>query len=65
MSAAEVIEQIKALPPAEDQEVEAFVTQRTATGSQQEVRYASEEAVLQATKKIGTRYAGFFKNLAE
>jgi hypothetical protein len=65
MSAAEVIEQIKALTPAEDQQVEAFVTQRTVTGSQQEVRYASEEAVLKATKKIGTRYAGLIKKLAE
>ncbi len=55
MSAAEVIEQIKALPPAEQNTVAEFIRSLPATeslGEQSTVRYANPEQARIVSQKI-------------
>lgn len=65
MSASEIIEQIKALPPAEQEEVRAFVTQLPPKHGPGQVLYASEAAVAEAGERIANRYPELFRKLAQ
>lgn len=68
MSAAEIIEQIKALPLEEQRRVFSFVREvekeSAATGGPG-VRYADDEAFEAAVERVFERHDELFKKLAE
>lgn len=66
MSAAEIIEKIKALPPAEQQEVRAFITKLPSpTPAQSHVSYAPREEMDKIADEVFTEYSDLFKKLAQ
>ena len=68
MSAAEIIEQIKALPPEEQREVSRFVTGLAVSGIADEnraVRYASDEQAREAGDAVVAEFPETFRRLAE
>ena len=66
MSALEVIEQIKALPPEEKAQVVVFVRQMEAPSTEpSEVRYADRPTLETTAEKIFDRYDDLFRKLAK
>jgi len=67
VSALEVIEQIKALPPGERSLVVKFVQQLEAetNASSKEIHYASAEQAKAAGDKVVQRYEPVFRKLAQ
>ena len=66
MSALEVIEQIKALPPAEKAQVVDFIRKMEAPPEQNlEARYLDEEAFHGAKKKVLAKHAELLNRLAK
>jgi hypothetical protein len=69
MSAAEIIEQIKALPLEEQREVSQFVRAHVDTKSEAAgatgVRYADDETFNAAVERVFERHEELFKKLAE
>ena len=67
MSALEVIEQIKALPPEEKAEVVDFVLKMEAIPpmAARNIRYASREQVEAASEKVFHQYEEVFRRLAQ
>ncbi|MBI2947831.1 MAG: hypothetical protein HYY23_09290 [Verrucomicrobia bacterium] len=67
MSALEVIEQIKALPPEEKAQVVDFVRQLDgpAPEGSKEIRYASAEQVRVAGEEVLQQYEEVFRRLAQ
>lgn len=68
MSAAEIIEQIKALPLEEQREVFSFVRKvekESAAASGQGVRYADDKTFDAAVDRVFERHDELFKKLAE
>lgn len=67
MSAAEVIEMIKKLPPAERAEVEAYV-KNEASGSaptERKIRYVSDEKFEEVAPKVFEKHKDLFRRLAQ
>jgi hypothetical protein len=68
MSAAEIIEQIKALPPEEQREVSRFLRElapEDSSGENSGVRYASDEQARAAGNAVVAEYPETFRRLAE
>ena len=67
MSAAEIIEQIKALPPEERREVVAFVqsTENGTANSGGTVRYVDDSQFESVVDRVFEKHAELFKKLAE
>jgi hypothetical protein len=65
MSAAEIIEQIKALPPDERAEVREFVLQAEQTSENPGVRYATDDAARAAGDEVLGKFREVFQRLAE
>lgn len=66
MSAQEIIEQIKALPPKDKAEVADFVRQLDGPpDSAPKVSYIDEATVANNAEKIFDRYDGLFRKLAK
>ena len=66
MSAAEIIEQIKALPPEEQREVSRFVRNLPLEGtSAPAFRYATDEQARAAGDAVVAEYPETFRRLAE
>lgn len=66
MSALEVIEQIKALPPEEKAAVLDFIHKlETASGPSSELRYVDRAALETTAEKIFDRYDDLFRKLAQ
>jgi hypothetical protein len=66
MSALEVIEQIKALPPAEKAQVVDFVRQMEAPSEKDlETRYMDQDAFHGAKKKVFAKHAELLNRLAK
>jgi hypothetical protein len=67
MSAAEIIEQIKALPPEERRAVFAFVqiAEQDAPADDTTVRYADDRAFEAVVDRVFEKHAELFKKLAE
>jgi hypothetical protein len=65
MSAAEIIEQIKALPPEEQREVSRFVRGLASPDENRTVRYASDEQARLAGDAVVAEFPGTFRRLAE
>jgi hypothetical protein len=63
MSAAEVIEQIKALPPAEKAAVVEFVRRLDTTPK--EIKFASNEQAREAGDRAVKQYEEVFRKLAQ
>ncbi len=64
MSAAEVIELIKKLPPEERAAVAAFVNEGT-TVAEPQVKYLSKEEVEKIAPEIFTKHHELFRKLAQ
>ena len=62
MSAAEIIEQFKRLPPEEQRQVQEFVNARTTSDA---VRYASDEEFRKAADEVYTKYDNLMRKLAQ
>jgi hypothetical protein len=66
MSAAEIIEQIKALPPDEQREVSRFVRNLTEPDtSAPGIRYATDEEARAAGDAVVAEFPETFRRLAE
>jgi len=66
MSAAEIIEQIKALPPKEQREVSRFLHSLPAVeDSVPVIRYATDEQARVAGNAVAAEYPETFRRLAE
>ena len=67
MSAAEIIEQIKALPPEERQQVLSFVraVEEEESSESPSVRYADDRTFDAAVERVFEQHADLFKKLAE
>lgn len=66
MSAAEIIEQIKALPPEEQKQVSRFVRSlRMEEASEPVFRYATDEQARAAGDAVVAEYPETFRRLAE
>jgi hypothetical protein len=66
VSAAELIEQIKALPPAELEEVRRFLLNgKTASDEDSQVRYLDREQARALGNRIMEENADLFRRLAE
>ena len=67
MSATEIIEQIKQLPPAEQEQVLAFVKQLGAatTVREESVRYMDEAKAKAVSQEIFSKHAELFRKLAQ
>jgi len=68
MSAAEIIEQIKALPLEEQREVFSFVREvekESASTSGQSVRYVDDQTFDAVVERVFERHDELFKKLAE
>jgi hypothetical protein len=66
MSAAEIIEQIKALPPEEQREVSRFVRNLPLEGAfAPAFRYATDEQARAAGDAVVAEYPETFRRLAE
>ena len=68
MSAAEVIEQIKALSREEQQRVVEFVQRLSTTdpaSAERIIRYADDESAKAAGDRVAERYPETFRRLAE
>lgn len=68
MSAAEIIEQIKALPLEERKQVFSFVREvekESVSTSGQDVRYADDQTFDAAVERVFEQHAELFKKLAE
>ena len=64
MSAAEVIEQIKKLPPEEVRAVREFLQNETSSRSDS-VEYITREEAAKSAEKFFGRYPDLFKKLAQ
>ncbi|HLP78596.1 MAG TPA: hypothetical protein VK327_16950 [Candidatus Paceibacterota bacterium] len=67
MSATEIIEQIKQLPPAEQEQVFAFVKNlgSAATMREESVRYMDESKAKAVSQEIFSKHAELFRKLAQ
>jgi hypothetical protein len=65
MSAAEIIEQIKALPPEEQLEVSRFLQTHMDTTQKLSAKGASAEPIESIAGRIFDRYDPLFRKLAE
>ena len=67
MSAAEIIEQIKALSPEERQQVASFIhaTEQNEPAQGSSVRYADNEKFEAVVERVFEKHAALFKKLAE
>lgn len=63
MSAAEIIEMIEKLPPAEKAEVYALLEQRKS--QEPKIRYISDEKFAEIAPKIFEKHHELFRRLAE
>ena len=64
MSALEIIEQIKALPPKEQAEVLDFVRNMNGSPAPQ-IKYADPNTIAASSEKIFDRYDDLFRKLAK
>lgn len=64
MNAQEIIEQIKTLPPEEQQRVAEFV-KNSSVQSQPEVRYADERQFREIVETVFEKHDELFRRLAE
>jgi hypothetical protein len=62
MSAAEIIEQIKQLPPKEREQVKEFFT---ANGEPDAVKYAADATFKKAADEVFTKYDNLLRKLAQ
>lgn len=65
MSAAELIEQIKALPPAELEIVREFLLNGQVRSEQAEARYVSDEGFDQAAGRVFEKHDELLRRLAQ
>lgn len=65
MSAAEVIELIKKLPPEEREAVFAFAAEARANGDERKVRYLSLSDAEKTAEKIFAENESLFRRLAQ
>lgn len=66
MSAAEIIEQIKSLPPQERDTVAEYVREASKTAPQSpEVRYMDEATFRAAKERVFEKHAELFRRLAQ
>jgi hypothetical protein len=65
MSAAEIIEQIKALPPEEQREVSRFVHAHVDAAQKLPAEAAASEPIESIATRIFDRYDPLFRKLAE
>jgi mRNA-degrading endonuclease RelE of RelBE toxin-antitoxin system len=65
MSAAEIIEQIKRLPPEEKRAVKDFVNTEGEGTSQPEVEYIDRKSLEQTAEQIFKEHQELFRKLAE
>ena len=65
MSAAELIEQIKALPPAEVEMVRRFLLNGEAESGAPAARYASDEEFDQAARRVFEKHDDLLRKLAQ
>ena len=65
MSAAEIIEQIKALPREEQHQVFDFLKKTQETSGSPTIRYASDEQAEAAGEAVVGEYPEVFRRLAE
>jgi hypothetical protein len=65
MSALEIIEQIKALPPKEQADVVDFVRKMESSQPGKTVRYMTDEDAQAAGNKVLAQYKEVFKKLAQ
>lgn len=65
MSAAEIIEQIKALPPQDRRVVLEFARNAEPIASAPSVHFASDEAARAASDRVFAKHKELFKRLAE
>jgi hypothetical protein len=66
MSALEIIEQIKALPPKEQAEVVDFVQKlHTDSTAQPQIKYADPKEIATHSEKIFDKYDDLFRKLAK
>ena len=65
MTAAEIIEQIKALSPEEQREISRFVLEHFGTGQKRSGPLPTREPIKAIAKRIFERHDELFKKLAE
>ena len=65
MSAVEIIEQIKSLPPAEREQVAAFIRETDAQGGEAGVRYMDKATFRAAKKRVFETHEELLRRLAQ
>lgn len=65
MSAAEIIEMIKKLPPQEQAEVVAFARELDEAGEGRKVRYISDEKFAEVAPKVFEKHRELLRRLAQ
>jgi hypothetical protein len=65
MSAAEIIEMIKKLPPGEQAEVIAFARNATVSTERKDIRYISDEKFAQVAPQVFEKHRELLRRLAQ
>jgi hypothetical protein len=65
MSAIEVIEEIKRLPPQEQERVREFLSKAPAQTGADQAQFAPDAAVEKAAEKVFTEHDSLFRRLAQ